>query len=145
MRPYLLTAKPGSTTLVPLNLGDYCLAIIGAKRQRSQSESVYKERAADCNAALACLQPELGIDNLCQIDAVTLNRYKYLVTDETIFKRALHVIEENDRVKAAVELLVARRYGGFWRLDVQVASIIKKLIRGKQCRAGYHCRVLPFL
>jgi galactokinase len=123
----LINGQTGKHNLVPLNLGEYCFAIIGAKPRRSQSESVYKERAVDCNAALACLQPELGIDNLCQIDAVTLNRYKYLVTDETIFKRALHVIEENDRVKIAGELLSQGDIEAFGDLMYQSHQSLKNL------------------
>ena len=123
----LINGQTGEHNQLSLNLGDYCLAIITAKRQRSQSESVYKERAADCNAALACLQPELGIDDLCQIDAVTLNRYKYLVTDETVFKRALHVIEENDRVKIARELLLQGDIQAFGDLMYQSHQSLKNL------------------
>ncbi|MBD1363234.1 galactokinase [Mucilaginibacter sp. ZT4R22] len=123
----LINGQTGEHNLVSLNLGDYCLAIISAKRQRSQSESVYNERAADCNAALACLQPELGIDNLCQIDTVTLHWYKYLITDENIFKRALHVVEENDRVKAAAELLAQGDMEAFGELMYQSHQSLKNL------------------
>ncbi|MEO7214649.1 galactokinase family protein [Mucilaginibacter sp.] len=123
----VINGQTGAYSHVPLNLGEYGLAIISSVRQRSRSELVYKERIADCNTALTCLQPELGIDNLCQVDAATLHRHKYLIADDAIFKRALHVIEENDRVKAAQRFLLQGDISAFGELMYQSHQSLKNL------------------
>ena len=55
--------------------------------------------------AVQILKKELNINYLCDINSDTYKKYQYLITDETIAKRAKHVIEENDRVKLAAKAL----------------------------------------
>ncbi|RYE13531.1 MAG: galactokinase, partial [Sphingobacteriales bacterium] len=45
------------------------------------------------------------ITYLCDIDTLTFNKYKHLITDSTVLNRATHVVEENDRVKLAAVAL----------------------------------------
>lgn len=102
--------------MVNVDLGDYLLAIINTNKPRNLAESKYNERVAECQQALTALQQELNIDNLCDIDAATFNQYKHLIKDETVLKRAQHVIEENDRVKKAAQLLNSGDLEGFGQL-----------------------------
>jgi galactokinase len=90
---------------VDSNLGDYILAIINTNKPRKLAESKYNERVHECQAALAALKTELDINNLCDIDPETFEKYRHLITDEVIYKRAKHVIEENYRVKLAAKAL----------------------------------------
>ena len=101
---------------VDTNLGEYILAIINTKKPRKLAESKYNERVQECQAALNALKQELDIDNLCDIDTSTFNKYQHLIKDETILKRARYVIEENDRVKLAAVALSNNNLHEFGRL-----------------------------
>lgn len=101
---------------VETKLGDYILAIINTNKPRMLAESKYNERVQECKAALTALQQETDIQNLCDIDGATFNKYSHLITDEVIFKRARYVIEENDRVKLAEVALSNHQLEEFGRL-----------------------------
>jgi galactokinase len=101
---------------VDSNLGENVLAIINTNKPRKLAESKYNERVQECHAALAALQQELDIQNLCDIDPETFEQYKHLITDPVVLKRATHVIEENDRVKKAAKALAANNLAEFGRL-----------------------------
>jgi len=101
---------------VDSNLGEYILAIINTNKPRKLAESKYNERVQECQAALAALQQELDINNLCDIDTATFNKHSHLITDKVVYKRAKHVIEENDRVKLAAVALSQNNLDEFGRL-----------------------------
>ncbi|GAB2690297.1 galactokinase [Mucilaginibacter koreensis] len=102
--------------LVDVDLGEYLLAIINTNKPRKLAESKYNERVAECAQALAALQQELPIKNLCDINADTFRQHAHLITDATVAKRAQHVVEENDRVKQAAQLLNSGDLTGFGQL-----------------------------
>jgi galactokinase len=85
---------------VPLLLGDWRLVVLDSGEQHRLSSSGYNERRAEC--AQAC--ELLGVDSLrdaeADIDAVER-------LPEPLRRRALHVIEENARVREAVSALRA--------------------------------------
>ncbi|MGI4751695.1 MAG: galactokinase [Janthinobacterium lividum] len=91
--------------IVDCKLQDYVLAIINTKKPRKLSESKYNERVAECQTALKDLNKELKIEYLCDIDTATFNQHAHLISNKTVKKRARHVIEENDRVKEAAQVL----------------------------------------
>lgn len=101
---------------VDSSLGEYVLAIINTNKPRKLAESKYNERVQECQAALKALQAELDINYLCDIDADTFDRHKKLITDKTIYKRAKHVVEENDRVKLAAKALSENNLAEFGKL-----------------------------
>ncbi len=90
---------------VDVCLNNYTLTIINSNKTRTLADSKYNERVKECQTALCSLQKKLNITQLCQINADTLYQNKHLITDKIIFKRARHVIEENDRVKQAADVL----------------------------------------
>jgi galactokinase len=98
------------------NLGDHILAIINTNKPRKLAESKYNERVQECQSALLALQQQLDIKNLCDIDTATFNKYRHLIADKVILKRARHVIEENDRVKLAAVALSNNDLNEFGRL-----------------------------
>jgi galactokinase len=112
---------------VPLNLGEYCLAIINSNRPGNVAESKYNERVAQCRQALKYLQEQLPIALLCDIDTETLMKYKYLIKDEVLLKRARYVVEENDRVKAASLLLEQGNLKAFGELMYRSHLSLKEL------------------
>jgi galactokinase len=87
---------------IPLNLGHYSLVIMNTKKRRELAESKYNERRAECDAVLDILRQYFLIEDLCSAGIESINK---LVTDPILKRRASHVINENLRVKKAVEVL----------------------------------------
>jgi galactokinase len=102
--------------LVDCNLGDYHLAIINTNKARKLEESKYNERVNECNEALAALNAEINISNLCDLNAEKFALHSHLITNETILKRATHVVKENDRVHLAAKALNNGELAEFGRL-----------------------------
>lgn len=122
---------------IPSNLGAYVLAIINTNKLRRLAESKYNERFDECRTALALLQQELSIANLCDIDFETYQQHKHLITDPIIDKRATHVIQENDRVKEAAKALSAGNLAAFGQLMYASHQSLKDLyeVSGKELDA----------
>lgn len=97
-------------------LGDNVLAVINTNKPRKLAESKYNERVQECQQALANLQQKLKINYLCDIDGATFEQYRYLINNDTVLRRARHVIDENDRVKLAAEALAQNNLTEFGRL-----------------------------
>jgi galactokinase len=91
--------------IVDCDLGDYNLAIINTNKPRKLAESKYNERVAECQQALADLNKEIKLNYLCELTYEKFALHKHLIEDETVLKRATHVIKENDRVGLAAKAL----------------------------------------
>lgn len=102
--------------VVECNLGDYKLAIVNTNKPRKLAESKYNERVSECQAALAALNQEIKLNNLCELNAEKFALHSHLITDETVLKRARHVIRENDRVGLAAKALNDGNLEEFGRL-----------------------------
>lgn len=99
----------------PLNLGDYSLVIMSTNKRRELADSKYNERRAECEKALEIINENKTekLENLCQ---ATLEDIESFIKDETIKKRAIHVVTENERVKNSMEMLKANDILGFGKL-----------------------------
>ncbi|MCT4687495.1 galactokinase [Vallitalea sp.] len=89
----------------PLKLDGYKIVIGNTKKRRGLADSKYNERRSECQYALECIQKELDIKNLCEMDVETFDKYKYLIEKDITRDRAKHAVEENVRVKKAIEAL----------------------------------------
>ncbi|MFD2334050.1 galactokinase [Cohnella sp. GCM10020058] len=92
--------------LVPFESGDYKLVIGNTNKRRGLVDSAYNERRAQCETAVADLKaafPELTL--LGQLTLAQFNEHAHLIADETVRRRARHVVEEIDRVGRSVEVL----------------------------------------
>ena len=112
---------------VDSNLGDYCLAIVNTNKPRKLAESKYNERVQECQQALKALQQELDIQNLCDINEALFDKYKHLITDPIVLKRATHVVQENDRVKLAAFALADSNLVDFGQLMYASHDSLKNL------------------
>jgi len=123
--------------VVDCNLGDHVLAIINTNKVRELSESKYNERVAECETALKALQQEIKINNLCELTADKFALHSHLIADETVLKRATHVIKENDRVHLAAKALNAGELEEFGRLMYASHQSLKDLyeVTGKELDA----------
>ena len=113
--------------LVDCNLGDYRLAIINTNKPRKLAESKYNERVAECKTALSQLNQEIKLNNLCELTADKFALHSHLITDETVLKRATHVIKENDRVNLAAKALNEGNLQEFGRLMYASHQSLKDL------------------
>lgn len=92
--------------LVPFKTGAYKLVIGNTNKRRGLVDSKYNERREQCEQAVQDLRhafPELTL-----LGQLTLDQYKandHLISDETVRRRALHVVEEIDRVGRSMEVL----------------------------------------
>jgi len=102
---------------IPLNLNNYCIAIIDTKKSRDLVESKYNERGRECSDAVKILQKagESNVKALRDATMKMLQQYRTLLP-ENIFRRSRHVISENDRVLESAELLKAGNLKGFGQL-----------------------------
>lgn len=99
----------------PLNLGEYSLVIMSTNKRRELADSKYNERRSECEKALEIINENKSekLANLCQ---ATLADIESFITDETIKKRAIHVVTENQRVKKSIEMLKDNDILGFGKL-----------------------------
>lgn len=95
--------------LVPLILSGYKLVIANTHKERGLADSKYNERVSECQTAVRALSNGTPINFLAEMSEREFNEYNHLIEDETVLKRARHVITENERVMQAVEALKAGR------------------------------------
>jgi galactokinase len=113
--------------VVDCNLGEFNLAIINTNKPRKLAESKYNERVAECQTALKQLNEEIKLHNLCELNAEKFALHSHLITDETVLKRATHVIKENDRVGQAAKALNEGNLQEFGRLMYASHQSLKDL------------------
>lgn len=91
---------------VPLELGEYSLVVANCNKPHNLVESKYNIRRQEVETALKAIRAVKDIDCLAQLSPKQFNELKYLLSG-VIVKRAQHVVEECQRVHAAVEALKA--------------------------------------
>lgn len=123
--------------IVDCDLGDYNLAIINTNKTRKLEESKYNERVEECKAALNALKQEITINHLCELTSEKFALHSHLIKDETVLKRATHVIKENDRVHLAAKALNAGQLHEFGRLMYASHQSLRELyeVSGKELDA----------
>lgn len=90
---------------VPLPSGGVEIVIGNTNKQRGLVDSEYNLRREQCSQAVAVLRKELpDVRALRDVSMEDLRRYEGAM-DPTVFKRARHVVTENERVLRSVEAL----------------------------------------
>ncbi|UQZ84819.1 Galactokinase [Paenibacillus konkukensis] len=104
---------------VPFRSGAYNLVIGNTNKKRGLVDSAYNERRAQCEQAVRDLRaqfPELTL--LGQLTLEQFNEYQHLIKDETVRKRARHVVEEIDRVLQSMKVLEQGNLESFGKLMI---------------------------
>lgn len=101
----LLDCNTLEYSYAPVKLDGYNIIIMNTNKRRELADSKYNERRAECENALAILKKELNINSLGELDAETFEKYKHLIKDEVVLKRAKHAVYENIRTVKALEEL----------------------------------------
>ncbi|NVO18221.1 MAG: galactokinase [Bacteroidetes bacterium] len=91
--------------IIPMNIGGFSLVIANTNKRRELAASKYNERVSECSTALKVLRQVKPMADLTDMSIAEFSGLEYLFEDTTIFKRAKHVISENDRVLQAVSAL----------------------------------------
>jgi len=112
----LMDCSDLSVQYVPLELGDHCLLIANTCKERKLGDSAYNERREEVEQALAILQPEFDIENLCRVPVQKLDDALARLDDPVIKRRARHVITEQHRVTEATACLARGDLEAFGQL-----------------------------
>jgi galactokinase len=91
--------------LVPVVLKGYKLVISNTNKRRGLADSKYNERRAECDKAVEFLVKGKPIQLLGELNMDDFNRLSNLIPDETIKRRAKHVVSEIARTNEAVQCL----------------------------------------
>lgn len=113
---------------VPFDAQGYKLVIGNTNKRRGLVDSAYNARRAQCAEAVEHLKkhyPDMLL--LGDINAEQFAAASHLIPDETVRRRAQHVIEENDRVLQSVDALKARRLEEFGELMIQSHESLRTL------------------
>ncbi len=103
--------------LVPFRSGDYKIVIGNTNKRRGLVDSKYNERRSECDQAVADLKaafPDLTL--LGQLTPAQFESQQHLIGNETVRRRARHVIEEIDRVKQSMNVLGQDDLAAFGKL-----------------------------
>ncbi len=101
----LLNTKTLDYQYIPLNIKNHSIFVVDSIKRRELVNSEFNIRQKQCKIALNKLQNKLQIKNLCDIEPETFEKFKYIIDDKIVRKRAKHVIYENQRtLKFALEL-----------------------------------------
>jgi galactokinase len=91
---------------VPLHNTETCIIVFDTKKQHSLVDSEYNERRDNCEQAARFLARKLGPPFRSLRDAGRKDWEMFSPgMDETVARRALHIIEENERVIRGKEIL----------------------------------------
>jgi galactokinase len=102
--------------LVPLKMDCYKLIISNTNKRRGLADSKYNERRSQCETAVDNLSKKESIENLSALSFAEFMDIKDMIEDETVFRRARHVISENNRVLKAIDALKNNELEEFGKL-----------------------------
>ncbi|MGF7138330.1 galactokinase [Roseimarinus sediminis] len=102
--------------LVPVQLDGVKIVIGNTNSPHSLDAGQYNERVAQCQAAVKAIQPYHPINNLGEIGWDDFLKVEDKIADETVKKRARHVVSEIKRTVDAVGALKAGKLEEFGAL-----------------------------
>ena len=112
-----LDCKTLDYKLIPIVLDGYKLVLSNTNKKHSLGASKYNERRNECEKGFEILKKYIPKATcLGDITPEMYEPYKDKITDEIVEKRVRHVIEEDDRVKKSIDVLVAGDLKAFGEL-----------------------------
>ncbi len=91
--------------LIPLSLVQYKLVISNTNKKRKLADSKYNERRSECEQAVSDLNKIRPIKNLGELKLDEFEKISDNIANETVRRRAKHVVSEDQRCIDAVEAL----------------------------------------
>lgn len=102
---------------VPLKLDGISIVVSNSNQRRELNHSAYNDRVAECARAMQILGSAIALKQLGDLTPEQLNVHESLFSeDQLALKRARHVCEENNRVRAAVPALEKGDIAAFGQL-----------------------------
>ncbi len=114
----LLDCRDLTIETVPLP-EELAVVVLDTGTRRELATSAYNERRASCEAAVAAVRRQAASTRALRDVSVELLDAARSTMDETTYRRALHVIRENERT---LEMARALRRGDIESLDVLMAD-----------------------
>ena len=102
--------------LVPIVLNNYKIVIANTNKRRGLADSKYNERRSECDKAVEFISIKKPIRFLGDLSLDDFIKLQNTIPDETIRRRAMHVVSENERVIEAVTELKAGNILNFGQL-----------------------------
>ena len=112
----LIDCRSQQTRHVALNDPEVAVVVANSNVKHELSDSAYAERRSQCEQAAAILDRRFG--NIGALRDATLDQLEAARSDmdDVLYRRARHVIGENDRTLAAADALDAGAYETFGQL-----------------------------
>lgn len=101
----LLDCETLKYSYAPIKLESHNIVIMNTNKRRELVDSKYNERRSECEEALNRLQKVVQINSLGQLKEDEFEKYKNVIQDEILTKRAKHAVYENARTIKALEEL----------------------------------------
>ncbi|MCI7220042.1 MAG: galactokinase [Candidatus Enterosoma sp.] len=98
---------------VKVNIDPYQIVVINSQVKHSLTSSHYNERLEECQKALKIIQEHIKVENLCSLSVQQFESLQQHIEDPTIRKRAKFAVEEEDRVKKAIDALNRKDVSSF--------------------------------
>ncbi|OJF93032.1 galactokinase [Alkalibacterium sp. 20] len=103
----LLDTNTLSYEQVPVDLPHHKIVIMNSMTRRELVDSEYNTRREQCEAALEQLQEVVDVSSLGELTEETFEKYKHVIKDEVLMRRARHAVYESARTDRAAEALKA--------------------------------------
>jgi galactokinase len=100
----------------PIKLEHHKIIIMNTNKRRELADSKYNLRRSECEQALAQLNQVVKISSLGELSIEEFEKYKLVIENETLAKRAKHAVYENQRTLKAHQLLKNGDLQGFGEL-----------------------------
>ena len=102
----LIDCRTNDYELVPFKNDNYQIVICNSKVERGLVDSEYNQRRRECNQAVEFFaeRENVEITALRDVELETVEKYKDQL-EENVYKRAKHVVSENERVLASQKAL----------------------------------------
>ena len=92
---------------VPVELPHHKIVIMNSMTRRELVDSEYNTRRKQCEAALKQLQEVVNVSSLGELTEEAFEKYKQVIDDEVLMRRARHAVYESVRTDRAAEALKA--------------------------------------
>ncbi|MCC5896113.1 MAG: galactokinase [Alkalibacterium sp.] len=92
---------------IPLNLPEHKIVIMNSMTRRELVDSEYNTRRRQCEEALEELKTVVDVSSLGELTEEEFEKYKHVISDEVLLRRARHAVYESARTERAAEALKA--------------------------------------
>ncbi len=127
-RVMLLDCQTLDCDYITPNWGDYKLLIVNSSKPRNLAETAYNQRRAESSECLSLVKDKFKVNNLCDIPADKHSQVLDIIQlngNETLHKRARHILSETQRVNDAVVALTTGDMNSFAELLNQSHSSLR--------------------